>query len=105
MASPYDMIPVADAMAMIRAVVRPLPEENVATAEADGRILARDLSSLEDVPAFRASTVDGFAVVAEDTAPNRNVVSQIMAGGASALSLTPGTAARIMTGAPVPDGA
>jgi molybdopterin molybdotransferase len=105
MASAYEMIPVEDAMAMIRGVVRPLPEETVPTAEADGRILARDLSSPEDVPAFRASTVDGFAVIAEDLDPSRNVASQIMAGGASAPSLTPGNAARIMTGAPVPDGA
>src|SRR5437870_1518858 len=105
MASTYDMIPVADAMAMIRQVVRPLSEESVPTAEADGRVLARDLSSSEDIPAFRASTVDGFAVVAEDSEPSRNVASQIMAGGASVPSLTSGNAARIMTGAPVPDGA
>ncbi len=105
MASPYEMIPVEDAMAMIRAVVRPLPEETVPTSEADGRVLARDLLSPEDVPAFRASTVDGFAIVAEDASPTRNVVSHILAGGASAPAVSPGNAARIMTGAPVPAGA
>lgn len=99
------MIPVDEAMAIIRAVARPLPSEQVPTADADGRILAQDVSSAEDVPAFRASTVDGFAVVAADSEPTRTVIQEITAGVAQSPPVKAGTAARIMTGAPVPEGA
>src|SRR5688572_23272191 len=103
--SRYDMIPVAEAMAIIKAVVRPLPAELVPTQNADGRILAEDVYSSEDVPPFRASTVDGFAVIASDTETTRDVAQEITAGEAGRPALAPGTAARIMTGAPVPAGA
>lgn len=99
------MIPVADAMAIIKSVVRPLPAEQVPTQDADGRILAEDVYSTEDVPPFRASTVDGFAVVASDASPTREVAQEITAGVAGRPAIVPGTAARIMTGAPVPEGA
>ncbi len=103
--SRYDMVPVDDALAIVRSVVRPLPAEHAATAEADGRILAEPIRSPENVPPFRASTVDGFAVRADDQAPARRVAQRIMAGEVAEPTLEPGTAARIMTGAPLPDGA
>lgn len=103
--SRYDMIPVAEAMEIIKAVVRPLPAERIPTQEADGRVLAEDVSSSEDIPAFRASTVDGFAVVAADTEPARQVIEEITAGVTGPHAVRPGSAARIMTGAPVPEGA
>ena len=46
------MIPVPEALAIVRAAVRPLAAEPVATAEADGRVLAEDVYSPEDVPRF-----------------------------------------------------
>jgi molybdopterin molybdotransferase len=103
--SRYDMVPVDEALEIVRSVVRPLPAERVSTAEADGRILAEPIRSPENVPPFRASTVDGFAVRAEDHTPARRVVQRIMAGGTAEPTIAPGTAARIMTGAPLPDGA
>src|SRR5262245_53971239 len=103
--SRYDMVPVDDALAIVRSVVRPLATEDVATAAADGRVLAEPLQSPENVPPFRASTVDGFAVRAEDRDPARRVVQRIMAGETAEPAISPGTAARIMTGAPLPDGA
>lgn len=103
--SRYDMIPVADAIAIIKSVVRPLPAEQVPTEEADGRVLAEDVYTGEDVPPFRASTVDGFAVVASDKESTRIVAQEITAGEAGRPAVAPGTAARIMTGAPVPEGA
>jgi molybdopterin molybdotransferase len=103
--SRYDLIPVEEALAIIRSVVRPLGVEGVPTAEADGRILAEDLISPEDHPPFRASTVDGFAVVAGDSSPSRQVIQEIMAGAVAQPGVGPGTAARIMTGAPLPEGA
>src|SRR5881409_3726995 len=103
--SRYDMVRVDEALAIVRSVVRPLPAERVSTAEADGRILAEPIRSPENVPTFRASTVDGFAVRAEDQTPARRVVQRIMAGATAEPTIAPGTAARIMTGAPLPDGA
>jgi molybdopterin molybdotransferase len=103
--SRYDIIPVETALEIVRAVVRPLAAERVPTAEADGRVLAEDLTSPEDVPPFRASTVDGFAVLADDETPERTVVQNITAGVTGTGTVQRGTAARIMTGAPLPDGA
>jgi molybdopterin molybdotransferase len=103
--SRYDIIPVDEALAVVRAVVRPLDVERVSTAEADSRILAEDVASPEDVPPFRASTVDGFAVLAEDPSPSRAVVQEITAGVTGQVTVQHGTAARIMTGAPLPEGA
>jgi molybdopterin molybdotransferase len=103
--SRYDMVPVEDALAIVRSVVRPLGAEGVTTAEADGRILAEPIRSPENVPPFRASTVDGFAVRADDQSPARRVVQRIMAGIVAEPAIEQGTAARIMTGAPLPEGA
>ncbi len=103
--SRYDIIPVETALAIVRSVVRPLDSERIPTAEADGRVLAEELASPEDVPPFRASTVDGFAVIADDPSPSRTVVQSITAGVAGHVAVQRGTAARIMTGAPLPEGA
>src|SRR6476661_4384701 len=96
--SQYDLIPVDEAMKIVASVVHPLPAERVRTDEADVR-------SPENVPPFRASTVDGFAVIAGDSAPRRQVIREITAGVVDAPRVEAGTAARIMTGAPLPDGA
>jgi molybdopterin molybdotransferase len=103
--SRYDMIPVDEALRIVQSVVRPLDTERVPTTEADGRVLAEEIQSPEDVPPFRASTVDGFAVVADDPSPAREVIRSITAGQVADPEIRPGTAARIMTGAPLPAGA
>ncbi len=103
--SRYDMLPVDEALAIVQSVVRPLGAETVRTTEADGRVLAQPMHSPENVPPFRASTVDGFAVRSDDATSARRVVQQIMAGVAAGPAVEPGTAARIMTGAPIPEGA
>src|SRR5579871_205422 len=99
------MGPAEDALSTVLRVARPLPAERIATAVADGRVLAEDLHSPENVPPFRASTVDGFAVIAADEAPERVVIEHITAGVVGTPRIVPGTAARIMTGAPLPEGA
>ncbi|MCS6994315.1 MAG: molybdopterin molybdotransferase MoeA [Anaerolineales bacterium] len=76
--------------------------------EAAGRVLAETISSPTDLPAFDNSGVDGFAVRAQDTAVAPvalPVIADIPAGSAPDFTLQPGQAARIMTGAPLPDGA
>lgn len=98
----------AAAKATLLASARPLAEtENLDLALAFGRALASDLVSPLTVPPFNNSAMDGYAVRAADLlAPNtRLIVSQRVAAGDVALPLQPGTAARIFTGAQVPDGA
>lgn len=85
----------------------PLETESVATFDALGRVLAQDLTSPLDVPPLANSSMDGYAVRLADV-PGAGVelpVSQRIAAGQVGAVLTPGTAARIFTGAPVPQGA
>src|SRR4051794_29936532 len=81
--------------------------ESVSTFEADGRVLAQDLVSALHVPPQDNSAMDGYAVrtseIADEGVPLP--VSQRIAAGSAAEPLTPGSAARIFTGAPIPPGA
>lgn len=84
-----------------------LPAEIVALADAQGRVLAEDLISSESVPPFANSSMDGYAVRVADVAdaPTSLPVSGDIPAGAAPAALQPGTAMRIMTGAPIPPGA
>lgn len=81
--------------------------ESVATLDADGRILAQDLVSALQVPAFDNSSMDGYAVRSADVQEVgiELTVTQRIAAGHLGQPLLPGQAARIFTGAPVPPGA
>ena len=86
--------------------------ERVPLARSVGRILARDLSSPQDLPGFRRSTVDGFAVAAvstfgaSDSAPSLlELVGEVQMGVAATGAVGRGQAVRIPTGGMVPDGA
>jgi molybdopterin molybdotransferase len=102
----------AEASAHVLAGVAPLGSETVALREALGRVLARDVESPVSLPPWDNASMDGFAVRADDvrgasaSRPVRlRVVATIAAGTRSTRALEPGTAIRIMTGAPVPEGA
>lgn len=98
----------ADAKHALLAAATPLPDEVLLdTADAVGRILARDLRSDLDVPGFSNTAMDGYAVRAADVrhAGCRLPVSQRIAAGQHGQPLAAGTAARIFTGAPLPAGA
>lgn len=92
-----------------------LPLSTTAVAEHSGRyrgrVLASDVLAESDVPRFDNSQMDGFAVRTADllgATPERPVALPARPGGAAgdpALSLPPGTAAEVMTGAPIPPGA
>ncbi len=106
-----DWISVRDAVARGLAAVSPLEAEEVALEEALGRVLAADAISPIDQPPWDNSAMDGYAARADDfsgaseAAPVRlRVVDDIPAGGFPSRALTGGEAARIMTGAPVPEG-
>ncbi|MFN3890536.1 MAG: gephyrin-like molybdotransferase Glp [Beijerinckiaceae bacterium] len=103
------LLPVEDALARILASAgRPLESENVALSDALGRRLADDLAARRTQPPCAVSAMDGYAVRAADIAsvPARlKVLGVSAAGHGFAGSVGPGEAARIFTGAPVPDGA
>jgi len=102
------MIPVAEARQRIVAALKPLPPEQVSLADALGRTLAHDVAARRTQPPVAVSAMDGYAVRAADVATlpaTLKLVGYIQAGGAFEGRIGPGEAARIFTGAPVPDGA
>jgi molybdopterin molybdotransferase len=101
----YTMISVEEAAATILAHVAPLGTERLPASDAYGRVLAREVRSSEAMPPFNASTMDGYAVLADDPNPRRRVLGIITAGRPLDQAVVPGTAIRIMTGAPLPPGA
>jgi len=99
---------VTDHARIIVDLLSPMPAVSVPLDRALGLVLAGDLFAGLDLPPFANSAMDGYAVHAEDVArlPTELPVSQdIPAGRSDVEALIPGTAARIMTGAPMPDGA
>lgn len=103
------VITVAEYVARVRAEARPLTPEAVNTAEAAGRTLAEAAHARLDIPAFDNSAMDGFAVrfadvadAAAETPVRLAVTADIPAGSAENPPVAPGTAVRIMTGAPIP---
>ncbi len=107
-----DWLSVAEARERILNSVGPLAAEEVPLGRAGGRILAEDIVSPVDLPPWDNSAMDGFAVRSADvrgaTAElprTLRVVDDIPAGAFPSLPIGSGEAARIMTGAPVPEGA
>lgn len=107
-----DLRNVDQALEEILAQVRLLSSEQVPLLEALGRVLAEDVVSDVHLPPFPCAAMDGYAVCAEDigeAAPNTPaalvVVGDIFAGRLPEVVVQPGQAARIMTGAALPDGA
>ena len=99
------LIPLDDALATLLAQVEPLAgTETLATADARGRVLAADLVSPVDVPPEDNSAMDGYALRAAEAGALLPVTQRIPAGSVPA-PLPPGEAARIFTGAQVPQGA
>lgn len=94
-----------EARAIIFANLKRMPNVAVPLTEAAGRVLGEDLVADEDHPPFAASTMDGYAVVAEDPSPWREIVGHQTAGHVSPIEVHIGTAAWVTTGAPLPLGA
>jgi molybdopterin molybdotransferase len=103
--SPYPMISIEEALAIIQREVRPLPAISMPFDEALGMVLAEDIFADEPMPPFAAASVDGFAVIAADGPGLRRIVGDQSAGYVADLRIEPGTAARVTTGAPIPPGA
>jgi molybdopterin molybdotransferase len=102
------MITVADAIRIVNEHTRLLPTENVELARARGRFLAQDIVADSDLPPFDRSQMDGYAIRATDVevSPARlKIVGESAAGRGWHHEMHAGEAVRIMTGAPVPEGA
>ena len=94
-----------EALETVLSFARPLETELVPLAEAAWRVLAHDLVATENHPPFPASTMDGYAVLAADVSPWREVLGVQNAGDVIDAEVTDGYTVKIMTGAPVPRGA
>lgn len=100
--------PLSQALAQLLAAVEPLnATEQVATLDADGRVLAQDVVSALHVPPQDNSSMDGYALRCADVPQVGTLLpqSQRIAAGMGAKPLEAGTLARIFTGAPLPPGA
>jgi molybdopterin molybdotransferase len=104
--------PVDEQQALALAAVSPLEPIDLPLFEAHGCVLAVDIDALWPLPSFDNTSMDGYAVLAADVAGaseltpvTLRVVDDVPAGYRATERVEPGTAIRIMTGAPLPDGA
>jgi len=106
------MISVDEALAYILKHFKPLEPETVPLLDALDRVLTQDIVSDINIPPFNNSAMDGYAVRADDVVKaskehpiTLRVIGEVAAGYTAQRSVEPGTAMRIMTGAPLPPGA
>lgn len=105
-------VPFETALDLMLSLGRTVEAERLDLTGLPGRILAEDVRAIIDIPPFDNSPYDGYAFRAadsanasEDTPVTLRVVEEIPAGSISERRLEPGTAAKILTGAPLPEGA
>src|SRR6185437_7857979 len=99
------VIPLAEAQSTILEAVSTLAPRSFETDAARGLVLAQDIVATEPVPPFANTGMDGYAVRAADTPGTLRVVGELPAGRAPTIPVGSGEAIRIMTGAPMPEGA
>jgi molybdenum cofactor synthesis domain-containing protein len=103
--STYPLIEADQAAALVLEHIPILGVEHVSLADSVGRVLAEDVVAQAPLPAFPSSAVDGYAVRAADAGKTLRVLGESAAGRPFEHAVTPGTAARILTGGVVPEGA
>ena len=105
MASTQSLLHPNTALALVLERVAPRAREKGPLTAIRGRYLAEGVVARDNHPPFPASTMDGYAVVAEDASPWREVIGYQAAGEPIDVEVSDGQAVRIMTGAPLPRGA
>jgi molybdopterin molybdotransferase len=108
-----DTLPFAEALRLVRGAAIPTDKtERVTLTNSDGRVLASTVRADIDVPPFDRAAMDGYAVIAADTAGASDTtpvelrqVGRVFTGEQAQVRVTPGTCMEIATGAPLPDGA
>jgi len=103
--SVYPMISPDEAYERVVRNVRRLLPMRLPIDDALGHVLAADVIATENMPRFRSSTMDGYAVVAADHSKERKVLGEQDAGHLVGLQVGVGTAVQVMTGSAVPEGA
>ena len=99
------MISVDEALDHVRRCVAPLPSVRTPLAELLGLRLAESVASTVDSPPFDKSMVDGYAIDVRDVTATLRELELVTAGNVPTQSVTPGHTIRVMTGAPIPEGA
>ena len=109
--APPALLPVEDYLERVLSRIKPMQPFEHPLMDAIGLPVAEDLHAPISLPVFDNSGMDGYAVAFRDVADatverpvHLPVVGEIAAGQTTIFTLTPGTAVRIMTGAPVPEG-
>lgn len=99
------MISVSEAKDIIKKSIAVLPSVALPLPEAAGYVLAEDIFAFIDIPAFNQSSMDGFAIRFDDKNLTLIIKGEMAAGADDTIVIKQGEAARIFTGAPMPDGA
>lgn len=106
------LISFSDARDLLLGLVKPVETETVPLKSISGRILAQDIAAKENIPSFDRSPYDGYAFRSEDTAQasrehpvTLQILEEIPAGSVSHYPVTAGSAVKVLTGAPIPEGA
>ena len=102
--NPNPLLPVDEALAIVLSAAEPGESLPLPLDDALGLFLTEDIGPDIDIPPFNKATMDGYALRAGDCRPGAvlPVVGRILAGGKLIESVPPGSAAKIMTGAPMP---
>jgi molybdopterin molybdotransferase len=99
------MLTIEEALQLVARHAEPLASRKVPLGDAAGLVLAEDVVSEVNSPPYNKAVMDGYAVRSSDRQPERRLLEEIGAGTVPRHPITPGTATRIMTGAPLPEGA
>ena len=99
------MITVAEAKNLISSHIIPLAPVQLNLEQACGHILAKDVYASCDIPAFRQSSMDGYALKFADHENELQLIGEMAAGTSDSFVLNGGETSRIFTGAPLPEGA
>lgn len=106
------VVPVSEAVRVVRSIAPPVPKESVPLEDALHRILAADIRADVDIPGFDRSTVDGYAVAAADTVGAGEAIpamlhyrGRVAMGGRDPGSIAPGSCMYVPTGGVLPEGA
>lgn len=109
MAKPYPyFVSLNEAISLCQETQIKLNSEIIPISESINRIVSTDIRAIVNDPGFDNSAMDGFAVIHSDTTPppsKLSIIGSLMAGSSDNHKLSSGQAIRIMTGAPIPQGA
>lgn len=99
------MITISEAKSLISKHITPLPPVQMSLEKASGHILAKNIYAGCDIPAFKQSAMDGYALKFNDREKELQLTGEMAAGADHSFTLNEGETCRIFTGAPLPGGA